>query len=149
MMVSKLNRVISVKQMRPLIINMNVMACCLTAVSHWISVALLSVRSGNIFLRAISENTLQPPSTGFSLKTRMSRRKRRHLKSPQSLTVSSATRSHNGCLLHQGILLTPIPFIPWHSGLSFPRYNLTLKIQGQRSRSKVPQSVQCPVDSFP
>ena len=79
----------------------------------------------------------------------MSPRKRRHLKSPWSLTVSSASRSHSGCLLHQGILLTPIPFVPWQSGLPFPRYNLTLKIQGQRSRSKVPYSVQCPVDSFP
>ena len=39
----------------------------------------------------------------------MSRRKRRHFKSPTSLTASSASRSHNGCLLHQGILLTPIP----------------------------------------
>ena len=37
--------------------------------------------------------------------------KRRHLKSPRSLTVSSASRSHSGCVLHQGILLTPIPFV--------------------------------------
>ena len=73
----------------------------------------------------------------------MSRQKHRHLKSPRSLRVSSASRSHSGCLLHQGILLTPIPFIPWQSGLPFPRYNLTLKIQGQRSRSKVPS--QCSV----
>ena len=134
--------------------------------------------------------------------TRMSRRKRRHLKSPRSPTVSSASRSHSGCLLHQGILLTPIPvvpwqsgpnsrdaiwpwkfkvkgkgqkypsqrsvlmthflsvshqgilstrvpFVPWHLGLPFPRYNLTLTIQGQRSRSKVPQSAQHPDDLFP
>ena len=26
----------------------------------------------------------------------------------------------------------PVPFFPWQSGLQFPRYNLTLKIQGQR-----------------
>ena len=32
----------------------------------------------------------------------------------------------------------PSFFVPWQSGLPFPRYNLTLKIQGQRSRSKVP-----------
>ena len=136
------------------------------------------------------------------LTTRMSRRKRRHLKSPRSLTDSSASRSHSGCLLHQGILLTPslsfhdnrashsrdtiwpwkftvkgqgqrypsqcsvqlthflsvshqgilstaVPFVPWQSGLPFPRYNLTLKIQGQRWRSKVPQSAKHPVDSFP
>ena len=38
---------------------------------------------------------------------------------------------------HQGILPTPVPFVPWQSGLPFPSYNLTLKIQGQRSRSKV------------
>ena len=70
-------------------------------------------------------------------------------KSPRSLTVSSALRSHSGCLLHQGILLTPIPVVPWQSGLLFPRYNLTLKIQGHRQRSKVPQSAQCPDYSFP
>ena len=75
-------------------------------------------------------NTLRPEQT------RMSRRKRRHLKSLCSLTVSSPSRSHSGCLLHQGILLTPIPFVPWQSGLPFPRYNLTLKIQGQRQSSK-------------
>ena len=38
---------------------------------------------------------------------------------------------------HQGILSTPVPLVPWQSGLPFLRYNLTLKIQGQRSRSKV------------
>ena len=38
---------------------------------------------------------------------------------------------------HQGILSTPVSFVPWQSGLQFPRYNLTLKIQDQRSRSKV------------
>ena len=32
-------------------------------------------------------------------------------------------------------------FIPWLSGFPFPRYNLTLKIQGQSWRSKVPQTV--------
>ena len=134
----------------------------------------------------------------------MSRWKRRHLKSPRSLTVSSASRSHSGCVLHQGmhaidsrpfhfmtirppipqiqcdlensrskvkikgtpsqcsvllthflsvshqsILSTPVPFVPWQSGLLFPGYNLNLKIQGQRSRSKVPQLAQCPDDSFP
>ena len=68
--------------------------------------------------------------------TRMSRRKCRHLKSPRSLTVSSASKSHSGCLLHQGILLTPIPFVPWQSGLPFPRYNLTSTIQGQRYPSQ-------------
>ena len=51
-------------------------------------------------------------------------------------------------LSHPG-LLTPIPFIPWQSGLPFLRYNLTLKIQGQRQRTKVPQSAQHPADSFP
>ena len=50
---------------------------------------------------------------------------------------------------HQDIPLTPIPFVSWQSGLPFPRYDLTLKIHGQRSRSKVPQSAQRPVDSFP
>ena len=72
-----------------------------------------------------------------------------HLKSPLSLTVSSASRSDSGCVSYQGILLTPVPFIPWESGLPFPGYNLTLKIQDQRSRSNVPLSAQHPVDSFP
>ena len=66
----------------------------------------------------------------------MRRRKRRHLKSLRSLTVSSASRSHSGCLLHQGMLLTPVPFVPWQSGFPFLRYNLTLKIQGQRYSSQ-------------
>ena len=36
-------------------------------------------------------------------------------------------RSHSGCVSHQGILSTPVPFVPWQSGLPFPRYNLTFK----------------------
>ena len=61
----------------------------------------------------------------------------------------------DSCPFHSmpiGHLWTPVPFDPWpwwQSGLPFPRYNLALKIQGQRSRSKVPQSAQHPVDSFP
>ena len=50
----------------------------------------------------------------------------------------SVQLTHFLSVSHQGILSTSIPFIPWQSGLPFPRYNLTLKIQGQRSRSKVP-----------
>ena len=37
---------------------------------------------------------------------------------------------------HQGILSTPVPFVPWQSGLPFPTYNLTFKIQGQRYPSE-------------
>ena len=37
---------------------------------------------------------------------------------------------------HQDILSTPVPFVPSQSGFPFPRYNWTLKNQGQRSRSK-------------
>ena len=73
----------------------------------------------------------------------------RHLKSPRSLTVFSASRSHSGCVSHQSTLSTLIPFVPWQSCLPLPRYNLTLKIQGQGSRSKVPQSAQRPAASFP
>ena len=69
-----------------------------------------------------------------------SQRKRQHLKSPRSVTASSVSRSHNGCVLHQAMLSIPVPFIPWQSSLLFLRYNSTLKIQGQRSRSKVLQS---------
>ena len=39
---------------------------------------------------------------------------------------------------YQGILSTLLPFAPWQSGLPFPRNKLNMKIQGQRSRSKVP-----------
>ena len=46
------------------------------------------------------------------------------------------TWSHSGCVLHQGILTTPVPFVPWQSSLPIPRYNLTLKIQGQRYPSR-------------
>ena len=60
----------------------------------------------------------------------MNRRKRRHLKSPRSLTVFSASRSHSGCLLHQGILSTTVPFVPWQLGLPFPRYNSKVKVKG-------------------
>ena len=40
---------------------------------------------------------------------------------------------------HQGMLSTPVPFVPWQSGLPFPRHNLTLRIQvrGQRSKVKI------------
>ena len=68
---------------------------------------------------------------------------------PTSLVTLVPNRSHSGCVSYQGILSTPIPFVPWQSGLPCPRYNSTLKTQGQRSKSKVPQSAQCPVDSFP
>ena len=44
---------------------------------------------------------------------------------------------HFLCVSHQGIPSTPVPFVPWLSGLPFSRYNLTLEIQGQRWKSKV------------
>ena len=47
--------------------------------------------------------------------------------------MSSASRSHSGCVLRQGILLTPIPFIPWQLCLPFPRY----KFDHENSKSKV------------
>ena len=68
---------------------------------------------------------------------------------PVPNSITSLSKSHSGCVLHQGMLSTPVPFVPWQSGLPFPRYNLTLKNQGQRSRSKVPQSAQRPADSSP
>ena len=49
----------------------------------------------------------------------------------------SVQLTHFLSVSHQGILSTPVPFVPWQLVLPFPRYNLTLKIQGQRSRSKV------------
>ena len=44
--------------------------------------------------------------------------------------------THFLSISHQGILSTPVPFVPWQSGLPFPRYNLTFKIQGQRYPSQ-------------
>ena len=39
--------------------------------------------------------------------------KARHIKSPRSPTVSSAARSHSGCVLRQGMhAIDPVPFIP-------------------------------------
>ena len=52
--------------------------------------------------------------------------------------------AHILCVSHQDIVSTPVPFVPWQSGLPFPRYNLALKIQGQRYPSQ-----RSPVDSFP
>ena len=72
----------------------------------------------------------------------MGRRKRQHLNSPRSLEVSSASRTHSGCVSHQGILSTPVPFVPWQSGFPFPRYNLTLKVKGQGQRYLSERSVQ-------
>ena len=63
------------------------------------------------------------------------RPKRRHLKSPRFLEVSSDWRSHSGCASH------PIDSHTFRSGLPFPRYNLNLKIQWQGARSKVPSLV--------
>ena len=37
--------------------------------------------------------------------------------------------THSLCVWHQGILSTPVLFVPWQWGLPFPRYNLTLTIQ--------------------
>ena len=50
----------------------------------------------------------------------------------------SVQLTHFICVSHQGILSTPVPFVPWQSGLPFSRYNLTLEIQGQWSGSNVP-----------
>ena len=70
------------------------------------------------------------------LRNYTSRRKCRHLKSPRSVTVSSASRSHSGCVSHQSILSIPIPLFHDNSPFPSPRYNLTLKIQGQRYPSQ-------------
>ena len=48
----------------------------------------------------------------------------------------SVQLTHSLSVSHQGILSTPVPFVPWQSGLPFPRNNLTLKIQGQRYPSQ-------------
>ena len=77
----------------------------------------------------------------------MSRRKRRHLKSPRSLTVSSASRSHSGCLLHQGILLTP--FRSMTIGPPIPEIKFDLENSRSKAKVKIPQSAQHPIDSFP
>ena len=49
----------------------------------------------------------------------------------------SVKLTHFLSVSHQGILSTPISFVPWQSDLPFPTFNLTLQFKGQRSRSKV------------
>ena len=39
--------------------------------------------------------------------------------------------THSLSVSLQNTLSTPVPFVPWQSGLPFPWYNLTLKTQGQ------------------
>ena len=39
----------------------------------------------------------------------------------------SVQLTHFLSVSHQGIPSTPVPFVPWLSGLPFPRYNLTLR----------------------
>ena len=45
---------------------------------------------------------------------------------------------------HQGILSTPVPFVPWQTGLPFQRYNLTLKfkVKGQGQRYPSQRTIQ-------
>ena len=50
----------------------------------------------------------------------------------------SVQLTHFLSVSHMGILSTPVPFVPWQSGLPFSRYNLTLKIQSQRSSQTYP-----------
>ena len=60
----------------------------------------------------------------------------------------SVQLTHFLSVSHQGVLSTPVPFIPWQSGLPFLRYNLTLKIQskvrvkGQGQRYPSQHSIQ-------
>ena len=64
----------------------------------------------------------------------MSRRKRRHLKSPRSLTVSSTSRSHSGCISHQGMhAIDSHPFHPMTILPPIPKIQFDL----ENSRSKV------------
>ena len=50
--------------------------------------------------------------------------------------------SHFLSVSHQVILSTPVPLVPWQSGLPFPWYNLTLKVKGQGQRYPSQRSVQ-------
>ena len=43
--------------------------------------------------------------------------------------VSAVSSRLVSLVSHQAILSTPAPFVPWQSGLPFPRYNLTVKIK--------------------
>ena len=66
----------------------------------------------------------------------MSRRKRWHLKSPRSLTVSSASRSHSGCVLHQG--MHAIDSRPFHSmTIGPPIPEIQFDLENSRSKVKV------------
>ena len=60
----------------------------------------------------------------------------------------SVQLTHFLSVSHQGTLSTHVPFVPWQSGHPFPRYNLTLKIQGQRSRSRSPSPLSIQLIHF-
>ena len=63
----------------------------------------------------------------------MSGRKCRHLRSPRSLTVSSALRSYSGCVLHRGI-----DFYPFRSmAITPPIPNIQFDLENSRSKVKV------------
>ena len=57
----------------------------------------------------------------------------------------SIQMTHFLSVSHQGILSTPVPFVPWQSGLPFPE----IQFDRKNSRSKVLYSAEHPVDSFP
>ena len=66
------------------------------------------------------------------------------------LSHSSASRSHSGCVLHQG--MHAIDSRPFHSmTIRPPIPEIQFDLENSRSNvgSKVPQSAQCPFDSFP
>ena len=50
--------------------------------------------------------------------------------------------SISGLRISMIILSTPVPFVPWQSGLPFPIYSLTLKIKGQCQRCPCQRSIQ-------
>ena len=65
-----------------------------------------------------------------------SRRNRRHLKSSRSLTISSSSRSHGGCVLHQA--MNAIDSCPFHSmTIRPPIPKIQFDLENSRSKVKV------------
>ena len=94
--------------------------------THFLSVSHQGVLSTPVPF-VLWQSGLPFPRYNLTLKIKVKGQGQRH-PSQRSIQLT-----HFLSVSHQRILSTPVPFVPWQSGLPFPRYNLTLK----NSRSEV------------
>ena len=93
--------------------------------THFLSVSHQGILSTPVLFLSM---TIRPPVPEIKFDLENSRSKVK----VESTPVSAV--SHYLSVSHQGILSTPVPFVPWQSGLPFLRYNLNLKklkVKGQ------------------